>query len=151
MEAFVVRKRPQVAPEKVSQQPPAKKAKRAKAGKVAGKTIEQWRRALGNDVKTQIKVEKWAIEARTHCVCQAVALEVFEELIVPNAASVIPAEFDSSTPVVVASIASTSAMAEIFGATKIKGGTRMGSWSADKGELVFVPKDKELRIWWTMK
>ena len=44
----------------------------------------------------------------------------------------------------------SAAAGEIFGKTKITGGTRMGSWSANKMELVFFPPTGELRIWWTM-
>jgi hypothetical protein len=75
---------------------------------------------------------------------------VFRNLIVPNAADVTPREFDASTPVVVAAVRGSSSAGEIFGKTKITGGTRMGSWSANKMELVFFPPTGELRCWWTM-
>ena len=45
------------------------------------------------------------------------------------------------TPVVVASVRRAAAMGEIFGHNKIKGGTRMGSWAANKGELVYFPEE----------
>ena len=51
-------------------------------------------------------------------------------------AEVTPATFDASTPVVVPAIQGSASAGEIRGKTKITGGTRMGSWSADKMELV---------------
>ena len=98
-------------------------------------------------MKSHINVEQWCIAARTHCVTKC-ELEVFRRLVVPNAVSVTPAEFSESTPVVVASV--KAGAANIFGTTKLTGGTRLGSWSADKMELIFFPATKELRCWWTM-
>ena len=129
-----------------------------KNGKIAGKTLEQHRRAMGNVVKENIKVEKWCIGARTHCVIKDVEAEVFQKLVLVNASSVVPT-FSSdiridelqNIPVLVVSILSTDLIANVFGATKIKGGTRLGSWSADKCEIVYVPQTKEMRVWWTMK
>lgn len=76
------------------------------------------------------------------------------QLNVANAASVVPAwdDFDiESTPVVVASIKGKAKVANILGVTKIRGGTRMGSWDADKGECTYFPESMELRVWWTMR
>lgn len=112
--------------------------------------LEMHRRALGDAVKAKIQVEKWCIGASCHCSTR-IALDVFRNLVVPNAADVTPAQFGMDTPVVVASIRGTSSAGEIFGKTKITGGTRMGSWSADKMELVFFPPTGELRVWWTMR
>ena len=112
--------------------------------------LEMHRRALGDAVKAKIHVEKWCIGASCHCSTR-IALDVFRNLVVPNAADVTPAQFGMDTPVVVASIRGTSSAGEIFGKTKITGGTRMGSWSADKMELVFFPPTGELRVWWTMR
>lgn len=55
------------------------------------------------------------------------------------------------TPVVVASVRRAAAMGEIFGHNKIKGGTRMGSWAANKGKLVYFPEERRMRVWWTMQ
>ena len=110
---------------------------------------EMQRRALGDAVKAAISVEKWCIAARCQCNTRT-TLDVFRNLIVPNAADVTPREFDASTPVVVAAVRGSSSAGEIFGKTKITGGTRMGSWSANKMELVFFPPTGELRCWWTM-
>ncbi len=112
--------------------------------------LEMHRRTLGDAVKARIHVEKWCIGASCHCTTQA-SLDVFRRLIVPNAADVTPVGFDADTPVVVASVRGTASAGEIFGKTKITGGTRMGSWSANKMELVFFPPTGELRIWWTMR
>lgn len=126
---------------------PAKKAKPAKPG---GKTIEQHRRTWGDAVKANIHVEKWCINAKTHCVIEDVEHSAFEELVLPNASSVVPANFNNKTPVVVASVTSTAAMGEIFGKSKISGGTRMGSWHANKGEIVYFPPTRTMRVWWIM-
>ena len=120
--------------------------------KIKGLTLEQHRRALGDKVKGSINVEKWCIEARTHCEMLGVDLEVFRQLVEPHAASVVPAEFDSGTPVVVASVCGQGNAAAVFGASKVKGCTAgRGSWSADKMELVYLPQSEELRVWWTMR
>lgn len=118
--------------------------------KVDGKTLEQHRRALGDECKANIHVEKWCIAARCHCVTTCHP-DVWRALVVPNADSVTPAgEFSEvSTPVIVASVSRNASL--IFGATKLTGGTRMGSWHADKMELVYLPPTRELRIWWTMR
>ena len=117
------------------------------SGKIGGKTLEQHRRALGDEVKKHINVEKWCIAARTHCTTTCNP-DVFRKLVVPNADQVTPAEFNHATPVVVANV--TKGAASIFGSTKLTGGTRMGSWKADKMELVYFPSTQELRCWWTM-
>ena len=114
---------------------------------IDGKSLEQHRRTLGDAVKAHISVEKWCIAARTHCSTHC-ELEVFQSLVVPNADSVTPEEFSEETPVVVAAL--SRGAADVFGSTKLTGGTRMGSWSADKMELVFFPPTGELRCWWTM-
>lgn len=150
MDKFLgINKRKVTASDVVSEPPNAKRTKTTKktSGKIDGKTIEQHRRALGDQVKRAIKVEKWAVEART-AIESKISLAVFRELVVPHADSVVPPKFDATTPVVVAS---TKQMGEIFGKSKIKGGTRLGSWSADKGDLIFFPSSGELRVWWTMK
>ena len=66
-----------------------------------------------------------------------------------QAEAVVPATADAHTPVVVASVLHRGAV-EIFGSTKLVGGTRLGSWTANKMELVYFPPTGELRIWWTM-
>ena len=120
--------------------------------KINGLTLEQHRRALGDKVKGSINVEKWCIEARTHCEMSGVDAEVFRQLVEPHAESVVPTEFDSGTPVVVASVLGQGNAAAVFGASKVKGCTAgRGSWMADKMELVYLPQSKELRVWWTMR
>lgn len=127
----------------------AKKAART-AGGGEKKTLEQHRRALGDSVKAAIHVEKWCIKAQTHCETEC-PLHVFQELVVPNAVEVMPASFCATTPVVVALVEGHDSAAQIFGKTKITGGTRMGSWTADKMEIVYFPATSAMRIWWTMK
>lgn len=115
----------------------------------SGRTIEQERRALGDAVKSRISFEKWAIAARTHAHV-ALLLDVFRELVVPNAARVLPAVFDRSTPVVVARISGSAACGEVFGSSKIKGGSRLGSFAMNECEIVFQPALQRADIWWTM-
>ena len=117
--------------------------------KIAGKTLEQHRRALGDRVKGQIQVEKWCVSARTHCTIEDCDIDVFRALVVPNAESVTPESFNKDTPVVVASVAQHAA--NIFGSTKLTGGTRLGSWRADEMELVYFPPTGKMRCWWTMR
>lgn len=125
-------------------------AKKTKSNKIHGKTLEQHRRGLGDCVKKAIVVQKYAIEAKTF-VTTTTPLDVFEQLIVPNAATVTPPSFDASTPVVVASTTSRDAIGEMFGKSKIAGGNRMQTWRADKADVIYFPPSQELRVWWTMK
>ncbi|GIQ82480.1 hypothetical protein KIPB_003629 [Kipferlia bialata] len=114
---------------------------------IGGMTVEQHRRRLGDAVKGQIEVEKYCIAARCHCTVDC-DIEVFKALVVPNADTVLPSTFDTTSPVVVASV--TGNAHYIFGSTKLSGGTMYGSWSANRMELVFIPSEKKMRIWWTM-
>jgi len=109
--------------------------KSAASDKVNGKALEQHRRELGDALKSKI------ISAQTHCITKCEP-DVFRCLVVPNAVSITPREFDDTTPVVVASVTR--------GATKIFGRTGLGNWKADKMELVFYPSKKQLNCWWTM-
>ena len=136
------------SPAVTSKAQPKAVGKQPKPPKVTG-GYEMQRRALGDAVKAAISVEKWCIAARCQCTTRT-TLDVFRNLIVPNAADVTPPDFDASTPVVVAAVRGSSSAGEIFGKTKITGGTRMGSWSANKMELIFFPPTGELRCWWTM-
>ena len=146
-------RRPDALSEKPTDPPssPAKKRKKAKASKIAGKTLEQHRRAMGDRVKAKISVEKWCIEARTQATISGVEPEVFEQLIAANAVQCVP-KWDRAADheVVVAHMQGTESLANAFGATKIKGGTRMGSWSANKADCIYFPRNKQMRVWWTM-
>lgn len=150
MDKFLKRKADSVEAPVIT--PTVKKAKSGskKAGKIDGKTVEQHRRALGDLVKRNISVEKWCIGARTSIETNT-SLAVFEALVVPNATSVTPSNFGPSTPVVVVAVQSREDLGEIFGHSKIKGGTRMGSWTADKADIIFFPPTGEMRVWWTMR
>ena len=68
--------------------------------------------------------------------------------VMPNSISVTPADFDSDTPVVVA--LATRGASTIFGSTKLTGGTRMGSWTANKMQLIYTPATQQMSCWWTM-
>eukprot|EP00931_Biecheleriopsis_adriatica_P024306 TRINITY_DN15181_c0_g1_i1.p1 TRINITY_DN15181_c0_g1~~TRINITY_DN15181_c0_g1_i1.p1 ORF type:complete len:307 (+),score=71.24 TRINITY_DN15181_c0_g1_i1:126-923(+) len=85
---------------------------RAAQGKIAGLTIEQHRRALGDKVKANISVEKWAIQARTHATT-TMPVEAFRALLVPHASTVIPETFEENDPVVVATIKGSAAIGEV--------------------------------------
>lgn len=78
------------------------------------------------------------------------SLELFRTLIVPQAESILPADFDESSPVVVAHIDGSHELGEVFGKTKIKGGNRYSTYTADKMDVVFIPGKKSARLWWTM-
>ncbi len=76
--------------------------------------------------------------------------DTFRTLVVPNASRVTPADFTAATPVVVARLTGSDAAGEVFGKTKIKGGSRMGTWAADAVEVVWYPAEKRADLWWTM-
>ena len=100
-------------------------------------------------MKENINVEKWAIEAKTH-VETKISMDVFKAVILPHVDGVIPQSFNEETPVIVASCSSQQTMEEVFGVTKVKGGTRLGSTSAKKGEIIYFPQTQVLRVWWKM-
>jgi hypothetical protein len=114
------------------------------------KTLNQHRRDLGSQMKKVIQVKRWSVEARTSMET-TISLQVFQELIIPHANTVVPEIFDDTTPVVVASVTDGIELGQIFGKAKIKGGHRFETWSADKGDLIFYPPTGVLRVWWTMQ
>ena len=120
----------------------------AKPKKAKGPTQEQERRRMGDAMKAQISFEKWAIEARTH-VCVDVPYDTFEGLIVPNASRVTPDVFSEDSPVVVARL-NGAAAGEVFGKTKLRGGSMYKTWSADCVDVVYYPATATADIWWTM-
>jgi len=126
-----------------------------KDGKIDGATVEQHRRYMGDQVKSKLRVlggkGNYGIAASCH-VSMSCSVALFRTLIVPNAVKVTPANFDGSSPVVLAQIDSTEQIGKIFGVSKIRDGTRLGSWSASQMDLVFLPKETsgQLRAWWTM-
>lgn len=129
--------------------PLVKKPKAKPKGKIEGKTFEQHRRALGDKVKQQISFEKWAIAAETH-VETAMSPAVFRMLVVPSADSIVPAEWTVQTPVVVAHLRGSTQIAEICGASKIKAGSRVETYTADRMDIIFFPGESKARLWWTM-
>ena len=131
------------------------KSKKNQGDKIDGVTVEQHRRSMGDQVKSKLRVlggkGNYGIAANCH-VSMSCSVALFRTLVAPNATRIIPAEFDSSTPVVLAQVDSTQQIGKIFGVSKIRDGTRLGSWSASKMDLVFLPKEAsgQLRAWWTM-
>ena len=77
-------------------------------------------------------------------------LNAFRALLVPNATNVYPDDFDESTPVVLASIENTQQARDVFGSSKIKGGSRVQTWEVDRADFTYVAAKKEIRVWWTM-
>ena len=145
----------------------AKAGKKA-GGKIGGLTLTQHKRMLGDKVKSQLEVAggsgNWHVKARCH-VTTHMTRQAFQAVIVPHVDQVIPTQVDEDTEVghgvdvvtivlfvkvVLAEVNSFEQAAAIFGSTKLKTGTRMGSWGADKMDIVFKPRQEELRIWWTM-
>merc|ERR1719381_209737 len=135
--------------------PKSKMKKQSQGGKIDGATVEQHRRYMGDQVKSKLRVlggtGNYGIAASCH-VSMSCSVALFRTLVVPNAAKVTPADFDSSSPVVLAQIDSTEQIGKIFGVSKIRDGTRLGSWSASKMDLLFLPGEAsgQLRAWWTM-
>lgn len=140
------------APVAAKQIKKAKKPKKDSKGRprIEGKTIEQHRRLLGDCVKSNIEVEKWCIGART-AMSTTIPYGVFDLLIAKNAKTVTPSNYDPTSSVIVAYFDSNSSLCEVFGSSKITGGTRMGSWSADKADVIYIPSTREVRVWWTMR
>jgi hypothetical protein len=113
-------------------------------------TLEAQRRRLGDAVKGHINFTKWCIDARTHAVVDIDA-NTFRANIVPHASSVTPAAWDATSPVVVARIEGSTALGEAFGKTKITGGSRMGTWTADVCDVIYRPQSSKADLWWTMQ
>lgn len=70
--------------------------------------------------------------------------------VVPNASSILPAAYSASSDVIVARLTGSDAIGEVFGRSKIKGGSRMGSWTANRAEFVYYPQTGTADVWWTM-
>jgi hypothetical protein len=70
-----------------AKKPKTSKPKPKQSDKIEGKTLDQHRRALGNEVKSKIQVEKFCVEAKTSIQTKT-SLAVFERIVVPNADSV---------------------------------------------------------------
>ena len=100
-------KKVQKAQEKKKAEP---KSKKRRGGKIDGLTVEQHRRVMGDQVKSKLRVlggsGNYGIAASCH-VSMSCSIEVFRSLVVPNASKVTPAQFDSSTPVVLVQVDST--------------------------------------------
>jgi len=145
-------------------EPTTRKPKKEKLARYSNgrdtQTLTQFRRALGDEFKKRIWVNKggWACSARTHSVMKDVPNNLFMDLMVPNATSIEPSNICHSNlaeyDVVLASVDDSDKIGEIFGPSKIKPcnttGTRFGNWYADKMDLVYLPRKNELRCWWTM-
>lgn len=142
------------------QQQPAAKKPRAPAAprpkKEKPPTAEQLRRAIGDVVKSKIEFTKYTIAARTQCTVNMDA-RTFELLIKPNASRITPdpnangggAVDLSSAPVVVARLTGSS-IGEAFGRTKVTGGSRLGTFTANKCEVIWYPSRGIADLWWTM-
>jgi len=128
--------------------PAAKKAKTANKidGKINGLTLEQHRRAFGDQVKSKISCEKYTIAARTHVTLKC-SFELFEALFAPACDQATPANYSILSEVIVCR--ATKNIADIFGATKIKGGNRY-SFTANCMDIIHYPRKGELDVWWTM-
>lgn len=114
-----------------------------------GRTLEQARRALGDRTKARTNFEKWAVAAETH-VTVDMTDELFRLLIAPNA-TVTPPKHGPDTPVVVAEISGFEDGAAIFGASKIRAGSRMGTFSFNRGIVCYFPARGKASVWWTVQ
>jgi hypothetical protein len=129
---------------------PARKPRKPKAAGEKVPTHEQQRRRLGDAVKGHITFVKWGIQAHTHAEVELDAA-TFRANLVPHASRVTPADWTEASPVVVARIEGRAALGEAFGKSKIVGGNRYQTWSAEKCDVVFRPADKAAALWWTMR
>jgi len=129
--------------------PQPKKRASKKSNKIDGFTVEQWRRQLGNKAKATISFQKWTIKAQTHFT-NPFTSEAFRALIVPHADEVHPVNFNEKTPVIMASTNTYGKAGDIMGSSKLTGGSRYGTFHADKVDYIYVASKKELRVWFTM-
>ena len=112
-------------------------------------TQEQYRRKMGDAIKSHLSMEKYCMRADCHANVK-LPIHIFKNLVVPNSVSVTPEVFNEQTPVVVASIEGALAAGEVFGKSKIKGGNRYETREVEKVEFVFFPPSEEARLWWIM-
>ena len=103
-------------------------------------------------MKGRISFEKWTIAAECSATVDC-SWETFLANIAPHAASVVPAPAAGAPPpeVAVARLEGAAACGEAFGHSKIKGGSRMGSWSANRAECVWRRDAGTVSLWWTMR
>ena len=105
-------------------------------------------------IKDQIKVlggrghGGWGISSECHAVFPC-SFELFRRLVAPEATEITPSSYNNHTPVILAQLTGEGA-ANVFGKTKVQNGTRMGSWYANKMDIVYISSKNELRVWWTM-
>lgn len=123
----------------------------ATKGKIDGKTVEQHRRAFGDKFKEQINFAKYANTPACN-VNIACSVDIFRGLIAPHASKLIPRKFDENTPVVVAELKTPEKVSKVFG--HIGGGMFKGRYIGGQKirrcDVVFLPSQKQVRVWWTM-
>ena len=90
----------------------------------------------------------WGISSECHAVFPC-SFELFRRLVAPEAMEITPSAYSNLTPVILAQLSEEGAT-KLFGVTKTKGGTRMGSWYISKMDITHVPSKNELRVWWIM-
>ena len=133
---------------KQAKKPVAEKKPRGKVIKIDGLTIEQHRRKMGDSVKASISCDKYTIAARTHTTIEC-SFELFEALVIPNCLGTTPSKYSAKSEVIVCR-AQTQGIAEMFGATKVKGGNRYSTFTANNMDLIFYPSTNRIDVWWTM-
>jgi len=131
-----------------------------KRARLVGLAMEPHRLAMGDLLRSRIKVvggqEGWGVAAHCHAT-MACSLAVFQAVVAPHVNKVCPKKFDMTTPVILAQLACSRQIAAVFGAGRVQGSRRRRSanspprtWTATRMDLVYLPRERQLRAWWIM-
>ena len=124
------------------------KAKTRKpAGLIPGRCSCQTKKQLTDRVKSAMTLNKWTIEAT--CIRVKMDCTAFKWMFGEHG-TIIPNNYDENTPVVVCRLNSQAQCGDVFGKSKIKGGSRYGEYHITSMDIVFTPPTHEVKMWFAV-
>eukprot|EP01084_Bolivina_argentea_P109756 196131_1 len=126
----------------------SKKKKKApkKRGAIPGVCTYQTKKDIGDALKSLVSLEKWTIPAK--CLQVRMDCVAFNHLFGEHG-DITPPQYDEDTPCVVCRLDGDNA-GNVFGKTKCRGGSRMGTFEIEKMDVVFLPSQRSARIWFAV-
>ncbi|KAF8899663.1 hypothetical protein CPB85DRAFT_1327392 [Mucidula mucida] len=98
---------------------------------------------FGDKIKACFKLEKYDIQPMSFNVEMDVAF--FRSFFGSAGVAIVPASYDESTPVVVATLTNRTAGA-VFGVSKIKNGNRYSTYELDRMVVILYPSTKQAQV-----
>ncbi|KAI0012003.1 hypothetical protein F4779DRAFT_118822 [Xylariaceae sp. FL0662B] len=107
------------------------------------------KKEFGDRIKDCLRLEKFAVQRML--ISMDMDVTFFREFFggERNGIVITPAEYNESSPVVVARL-SKEAAGEIFGVTKIKNGNRYATFYLLKMVVILYPEEKKAQAWITV-